>query len=146
MDNSNENKKWVATLKIEIILHKEEVEEGDYEDFKAFITPNPIGDYLLTLDIDIKTGTINHWNQTGGHIGTFFYKAVDTGIYTLLDNEGTVLARFTGYVPNKLIPDKDGFGDYITLNINTLGEITNWYQDYSFVEFYDEFGNLLMED
>jgi hypothetical protein len=47
----------------------------------------------------------------------FFHKAVDNGIYTLFDNKGKVLKRDEGSVLNKLIPDKDGRGDYITLNI-----------------------------
>ena len=31
-----------------------------------------------------------------------------------------------GYVPNKIIPPKDGYSDYIHLIVDTNGKITNW--------------------
>jgi hypothetical protein len=42
-----------------------------------------------------------------------------------------------GYVPNRLIPPSNGFGDYIELHVADDGTLTNWYQekDISFGEF-----------
>jgi hypothetical protein len=123
----------ITTLVMNIEIYDEEI--GDYRTFKPFIKKSR-GNNVMTLHIDIKTGIIRDWvEKTGGIETCFFYKAVDTGKYTLLDKEEKVIASFTGYVPNKLVPDRDGFGDYITLNINPEGKILNWYKKPSFKEF-----------
>ena len=41
------------------------------------------------------------------------------------------------YVPNKLLPPDDGYGDYIHLTIDENGKITNWYDEPSVEEFFD---------
>ena len=38
-------------------------------------------------------------------------------------------------VPNKLIPEHDGNGQYIDIVISQKGYITNWYNEPSFEEF-----------
>ena len=55
--------------------------------------------------------------------GTFlnwrlFVKVVDQGTYTLLDSAKKILIEDkNSYVPNKLLPPTDGFGDYLEFEI-----------------------------
>lgn len=52
-------------------------------------------------------------------------KAVDTGSYTLMDADGTVLKDHDGYVPD-FFPGQH-YGDYVELNIDIdTGQILNW--------------------
>jgi hypothetical protein len=53
----------------------------------------------------------------------------------LLDENDKVVAEINGYVPNQLIPERNGYGDYIELKINPDGIIVNWSEDDSFHEF-----------
>ena len=93
----------------------------------------------LSLDIDIETGIIKEWPQ--GRKGELFAKIVDNGCYYLLDEKNKEVASIKwGYVPNKIIPPEDGYGDYIELIVDKNGKITNWYKnpDVSDFEEYDE--------
>jgi hypothetical protein len=126
---------------MEISVYDEDLDEGgQLEQFLPYIEKKgKYGENILTLYIDIKTGIIKDWiDKTGGIPANYFEKVVDTGKYTLLDVKGRILKCLEGYVPNKLIPDKDGYGDYITLDVNSKGKITNWYSNPSFEEFIDE--------
>jgi hypothetical protein len=69
-------------------------------------------------------------------------KLRDTGKYYLLnEDKELVFKQEYGYVPNKLIPPKDGFDDYVDLEIDGEGKITNWYENPSFEDF-DQFKRL----
>ena len=86
------------------------------------------------VDVDIATGKIKNWPQ--GRDGEVFAKVVDTGSYYLLDENNNIVAAIKrGYVPNKAIPPKNGYSDYIHLFINKTGKITNWYDKPDFSEF-----------
>jgi hypothetical protein len=88
--------------------------------------------WIVTIDID--TGIIEDWKQ--GTSGRVFLKVRDEGKYYLLNEKKEIVnSQKEGYVPNKLIPPKDGFGDYIDLGVNEQGEITNWYEKPSFSDF-----------
>jgi hypothetical protein len=98
------------------------------------------GNFPLRIDdrwiatIDIVTGIIRDWKQ--GISGRVFSKACDGGKYYLLnENKEIVFKQEYGYVPNKLLPPKDGFDDYIDLEINEEGKIINWYENPSFEDF-----------
>jgi hypothetical protein len=87
--------------------------------------------------IDIVTGIIQDWKQ--GISGRVFSKVRDAGKYYLLNEYNEIVfKRECGYVPNKLLPPKDGFDDYIDLEINEEGKIINWYENPSF----DDFGQI----
>jgi hypothetical protein len=95
--------------------------------------------WIATLDI--VTGIIQNWKQ--GISGRVFSKARDEGKYYLLnENKELVFKQEYGYVLNKPLPPKDGFDDYIDLEINEEGKITNWYGDPSF----EGFGDLCSND
>lgn len=85
--------------------------------------------------IDIDEGRIINWRQ--GTTADVSYKVCDQGEYFLLDTDRKVVLSLEGgeYVPNKLIPDRDSYGDYITMKIDETGRILNWYKYPSIEEF-----------
>ncbi len=63
-------------------------------------------------------------------------KVCDQGKYRLLDKDMRLVSEIRrGYVPNGVIPPKDGCGDYIDFTINPDGTIDNWYNHYDFTDF-----------
>lgn len=84
--------------------------------------------------IEIDTGKILEWPQ--GKIGSFYLKVVDEGSYYLLDKNQKIVASIKqDYVPNQLLPPKDGYGDYVNFEIDENGIITNWYINPMFRDF-----------
>ena len=66
-------------------------------------------------------------------------KVRDGGTYTLLDAQMQPIWQIRGYVPSKLIPPyEEGYGDYITLEINADGTIANWRKTLDLSEFVEE--------
>lgn len=97
--------------------------------------PLRIGD-MWNATIEIETGKIIDWPQ--GQTGDMHMKVVDEGFYELLDeDDNVVVSRKGDYVPNKLLPPYDGFGDYVHFKINEQGIITNWYKKPSLLDFED---------
>ena len=84
--------------------------------------------------VDIATGIIEEWPQ--GHFGNFYMKVCDEGIYTLLDAEGNEVTKKEGYVPNDLLPGE--YGDYLSMEIDETGKITNWPKNPSLSDFTEE--------
>lgn len=73
--------------------------------------------------VDIATGKIRDWPV--GQEGNLRMKVCDEGSYYLIDPVGATVASIKDdYVPHELIPGE--FGDYIDLEINEDGIITNW--------------------
>ncbi len=86
--------------------------------------------------IDLKTQKLLNWKREYGAL-YLQAKICDSGTYFLLDKNKKVICKIADYVPNGLIPDVDGCGDYIRLKINDDGVIENWPEkpDYSdFIE------------
>lgn len=84
--------------------------------------------------VDVETGQIINFPKDIDY--NFFAKPVDSGSYYLLDKNKNIIASIEdNYVPNKAIPDSDGYGDYINLNISK-GYITNWYKSPNYEEFF----------
>ena len=93
----------------------------DDEDM-AYDAPMRTGDTWSAL-IELETGTIVDWPK--GKSLNFFMKVYDSGIYVLYDSKHVEVASLTGeYVPHGVIPGE--YGDYVHLNINEEGVITNW--------------------
>ena len=72
--------------------------------------------------IEVDTGKIHDWPQ--GKTGSLYMKVCDSGVYTLLDRDRAEIAQRNDYVPHGLIPGD--YGDYVDLNIDEEGIITNW--------------------
>lgn len=81
----------------------------------------------VILNVEIMTGKILNLKKVFKPF-ELFLKVVDEGIYTIKNRKGEVIFEVDGYVPNHWIPEKDGYGDYVTLKINKEGIITNWYK------------------
>lgn len=90
----------------------------------------------IPFTIDLRTHKVLGW-QSIDNSKTIYEKVRDEGIYSLLDDNQNEIFRLEGYVPNKFLPEEDGYGDYITLDINDEGEVTNWYENPDFTEFID---------
>jgi len=124
----------VKTIRIKIDVYQKDISERFPLSRKVRLDHR-----RLCLDIDIETGIIKKWPQ--GRKGELFAKIVDNGCYYLLDENNIEVASIVwGYVPNKIIPPKDGYGDYIELIVDQFGKVTNWYDnpDISDFEEYDE--------
>lgn len=86
-------------------------------------------------DVDIDSGVILEWPK--GQKGYMHMKVCDEGSYFLLDsNKDVVLKIVQNYVPNNLIPGK--WGDYVCLDIDSDGKITNWLENPTLEDFYTE--------
>lgn len=82
--------------------------------------------------IELETGKILDWPQ--GYSTAFSMKVVDQGSYVLLSPDGTEVASITQYyVPNGVIPGE--YGDYIEMQINGDGIVTNWPKNPNLAEF-----------
>lgn len=86
---------------------------------------------LWEITIEIESGKILNWpaNTTA----SVHYKVCDQGNYYLLDKEFNILfSREDNYVPDVLAPCGQGYGDYVILDIDENGIISNWNNDDDF--------------
>lgn len=75
------------------------------------------------IEIEVDTGKVVNWS--GVESIRIFDKVCDCGTYTLFDKNGSrIVEVINDYVPNDLIPGS--YGDYIDLQINMDGVVTNW--------------------
>lgn len=85
--------------------------------------------------IEIETGQVLNWQK--GVSAETNYKVRDRFKCDFLDEKNETVKSFRGYVPEFMYPGKNGWEDYIMLNINEEGYIERW--DKNLVE---EFLNL----
>lgn len=89
---------------------------------------------IWSATVDIDTGKVDGWPK--GKSGVLSMKVVDEGVYELRSSRGEREAVLDGdYVPHGLIPGE--FGDYIKLEINEDGVITNWPKEPDLSRFFD---------
>lgn len=88
---------------------------------------------MWNATIEIDTGRILEWPQ--GVKGELNMKVTDAGVYVLLDKDKQEIARREDYVPD-IIPGR--YGDYVELDINEEGIITNWSKKEGVREFFRE--------
>lgn len=102
----------------------EDARVNGVEDTEGSLIPCRDGD-LWSPHIDIDSGVIVNWNK--GTTAEIHYKACDLCGYEILDAEGNVvLSAEDGYVPDTLCPERNGWGDYISMNIDSDGKIQGW--------------------
>ena len=82
----------------------------------------------------VDTGQIEGWPV--GDARTLHIKVCDAGLYTLYDSEGNGVAVIDGYVPNGLVPGS--YGDYIEMDIDENGIITNWPKRPDLSDFFED--------
>ncbi|HCA5022615.1 hypothetical protein [Acinetobacter baumannii] len=96
--------------------------------------PCKIGD-IWSPKIDVATGIIENWEL--GKRAFIHYKVCDCCGFELLDDKNNiVISRDDGYVPKTLSPAKNGYGDYIIMCIDSVGQIINW--KFNLEDFQDE--------
>lgn len=76
---------------------------------------------VWTAVVDVDSGRIENWPI--GDSRTMHIKVCDAGTYSLFDETGAEVVSYSGYVPN-IVPGS--YGDYIELEIDENGVITNW--------------------
>lgn len=114
----------VKTLKVKAgARYWEDATVNGIEDSEGTLMPFIDGDYWCP-EIDIDTGIIANWPN--GTTAKVHYKVCDDGEYTLIDEAGNEVMKTEGYVPNCLCPKKNGYGDYIIMDIDGNGKIENW--------------------
>jgi hypothetical protein len=87
--------------------------------------------------INVDNGHILEWPK--GQTGDMHMKVCDEGVYSLFDENNELVAEIEqDYVPNRLIPPHDGYGDYIHFIIDENGFITNWYKEPEVDQFFPE--------
>ncbi len=96
-------------------------------DDNGTLTPLKIGDCWCPV-IRLSDGVVMDWPT--GVVADINFKVCDAGEYWLLDENKQRIAKWCGYyVPDEfLCPGKNGYGDYIILNISAEGFILNWKQ------------------
>lgn len=115
----------VEVLKpVEIEVHTVKINVKLYDDVTENIPKfllNKHGEFEIEIEVD--TGKVVNWSGVESiHI---FDKVCDCGTYTLFDKNGSrIIEVINDYVPNDLIPGS--YGDYIDLQINMDGVVTNW--------------------
>lgn len=72
----------------------------------------------------VDSGEIINWEN--GKSASVHYKVCDCGIYTLLDENRSVITEIEGYVPTIACPEGEGYGDYIIMDIDDKGVVKNW--------------------
>lgn len=87
--------------------------------------------------INLQTRKLLNWKREYGNM-FLQAKVRDEGTYFLLDKDQKPFCKLVGYVPNGLIPDEYGFGDYVRLRINDDGFIENWLVNPNFSEFLED--------
>lgn len=93
------------------------------EDIDGDLVPGRDGDMII-WKIELESGKILGWPE--GTTGKFYYKVCDEGSYFLLDASGEVVISMEDhYVPNII----GEYGDYIDVEVDSLGVIQNWNPD-----------------
>lgn len=110
------------------VRYWEDATVNGQEDADGSLIPCRNGEAWEPL-IKLATGQIVGWPT--GTKADVHYKICDAGEYWLADADGKLIHKWKGhYVPDDLLAyDKDGYGDYIILDINEQGVIQNWKPD-----------------
>lgn len=75
--------------------------------------------------IELETGKISNWEK--GTTADIHYKVCDDGDYYLMsENETKHELSKSGYVPDCLSINDNGYGDYIIMQVDSEGLIKDW--------------------
>ena len=121
----------ITTLEVKADVRYWEDSEfnGENDTEGGELVPCKIGSLWCPI-IDIDNGIITNWKH--GVKAEIHYKVVDNGSYYLKDSNGNVIASIEqDYVPKILCPKGNGYGDYIIMDVDENGKISNWKQDIS---------------
>lgn len=115
----------VKTLSVKAkVRYWEDASINGMEDTDGTLTPCRDGKCWCP-EIDVDSGIITNW--TKGTSAFIHFKVCDEGSYYLKDDSGEIVAKIEDdYVPRVMCPDKNGYGDYIIMNIDENGQIDKW--------------------
>lgn len=85
--------------------------------------------------IDLKEKRFIDWPE-GKPLKIEYMKVCDEGTYKLFDSKMLPIVERNGYVPNSLLPGD--YGDYLSLDIDEKGNITNWLKGANLSNFEEE--------
>lgn len=121
---------------VELEIHTVRIEVELHDDLSESLPKHLFNDDgELDLLIEVDTGKVVSWQ--GSEPVNIHDKVCDNGVYTLFGSDGLEVVKIDNYyVPNKLIPGD--YGDYINLEINSDGFVTNWPKYPSVLEFFPE--------
>jgi hypothetical protein len=75
--------------------------------------------------IDAETGVVKDWPK--GVTANIHYKVCDHFSAKLKDDAGNIVVEYDEeYVPHFMCPLENGFGDYIIMEIDGEGQISDW--------------------
>ena len=105
------------------VRYWEDAKINDVEDESGEIVPFKVGDrWQPTIKLD--DGIIINWPK--GVAANIHFKICDDGKYHLMNQAGEVVRSIEGYVPAVLCPSRNGYGDYIIMDIDGDGKIQGW--------------------
>jgi hypothetical protein len=116
----------VEAATLEVIAHVrywEDSKVNGVEDEEGSMIPCRVGD-SWRLSIDIDTGIIADWPKAVE--ADVHYKVCDRCDCLVLSADNEVLEESEGYVPDVLSPKENGYSDYIIMNIDCTGKISDW--------------------
>lgn len=130
--------KVTVTKKVEVEIKKIRIQVepryvGDAEDDDMPTDFPLLQNGIWTAMVDVDTGAIDEWPI--GDSRTMHIKVCDAGSYALYDAAGSEVTAFDGYVPD-IVPGS--YGDYIELEIDENGVITNWDPNASIDDFFKD--------
>lgn len=114
------------------VRYWEDASVNSKEDVKGDLIPCREGDYWCP-EIDLKSGVIINWEK--GKKADIHYKVCDDGLYKLYDDKENCLSVIDGYVPTIMCPERNGYGDYIIMQVDENGKIKNYkkiFDDFKF--------------
>lgn len=121
----------VSHIEIRVPVDAEDI--GEEPDFPMLIDTDD--GKAFHAKIEIETGQIIGYPEDAGtrHL---YAKPRDSGTYALLAPDGSEIVKRNDYVPHGVIPGE--YGDYIDLEIDHRGRITNWPKRPDLAAFFEE--------
>lgn len=98
--------------------------EDDAENPKMPLIEEHLGEKAWHIIINLNNGQICNWPQ--GTTASIHYKSCDENYIDILNDRLGVIKEYEGYVPNILCPKKNGYGDYVIMDIDENGFIQNF--------------------
>ena len=105
------------------VRYWEDSEINGIEDVKGDLIPCREKDNWCPI-IDVDSGIIENWIE--GKIAKIHYKICDGFMCNFMDENNEFIYFYEGYVPDFMCPNRDGYGDYIIMNVIDNGLIINW--------------------
>lgn len=105
------------------VRYWEDASVNGEEDTNGDLIPCRLGENWIPI-IDVDNGIILNWDK--GKTASIHYKVCDDFDCKLYDENEELILEYDGYVPDFLSINDKGYGDYIILDVEENGKITNF--------------------